>query len=543
MRNGTNPRMNEHSDRIAGDVVNEPVLGETPDAGHDPRQEPAFAVVSRYHPCPRWLALTLIVTAALVFVAWLFLAAAHIDDRYQLDHVSGARMALAQSFDRGTLYPELYDGRTYGGTRFMPLPIVLHGLTARLTGEYLVSGKLLGYAAMLGLLTTMVILLRRSRCPLPYALILAALVLTTSTGSDGSMNMRADVLPLVLQVLAVWIVASTVRPAATVGAAALAALALVSKLTAVWAPVAIVIWLLRRDRKQLAVFSSAYVVISGALLLLFISLSDGRLVENVFGLSTSGITGLRSILLAPYRSMHLLVGEATAAWAMIPLAGLAAWVAIKDRRWSIYQVSLLCATAVLLIVLTDVGTGGNQLIDIVVLTSLVVGEFAAWVRSGVPRIGPAAPVVGTAIGLALLWATFSGFIVTLAPELAATVSAEASFTKAPLSGLATSHTSVLSEDPYVPISLGQVPVVRDPFMLPRLAQQQPDAVPDLVDRIEDQEFDLVILVEPLEPLDRTWWSELDLGTPVARAISRAYSYSGRVQGYHVYEPREEGSLP
>ena len=147
--------MNEHSDRIAGDVVNEPVLGETPDAGHDPRQEHASAVVSRYHPCPRWLALTLIVTAALVFVAWLFLAAAHIDDRYQLDHVSGARMALAQSFDRGTLYPELYDGRTYGGTRFMPLPIVLHGLTARMTGEYLVAGKLLGYAATLGLLATM----------------------------------------------------------------------------------------------------------------------------------------------------------------------------------------------------------------------------------------------------------------------------------------------------------------------------------------------------------------------------------------------------
>jgi hypothetical protein len=165
------------------------------------------------------------------------------------------------------------------------------------------------------------------------------------------------------------------------------------------------------------------------------------------------------------------------------------------------------------------------------------------VRSDVTRVGPAAPLVGTAIGFVLLWATFSGFIVTLAPELEATVSAEASFTNAPLSDLATSRTSILSEDPYVPISLGQVPVVLDPFMLPRLAPRQPDAVPDLIDRIEDQEFDLVILVEPLEPLDRTWWSELDLGLPVVRAISHAYTYSGRLQGYHVYEPREEGSLP
>jgi hypothetical protein len=95
----------------------------------------------------------------------------------------------------------------------------------------------------------------------------------------------------------------------------------------------------------------------------------------------------------------------------------------------------------------------------------------------------------------------------------------------------------------VPISLGQVPVVLDPFMLPRLAERRPQAVPDLIDRIEKQEFDLVILVEPLEPLDRSWWRELDLGLPVVRAISRAYTYTGRVQGYHVYEPRGEGSLP
>jgi hypothetical protein len=526
-----------------GERVNRPVLGEAAGVGHGSKHQPASALAPRYHPFPRWLALASIASATLVFVAWVYLAATHVDDRYRLDHVSGARMALAQSFDHGVLYPELYDGRSYGGTRFMPFPIVLHGLTARLTGDYLVAGKLLGYAAVLSLLMVMVVLLRRLRCPLPFALILAALVLTTATGFAGSMNMRADVLPLLLQVLAVWIVASTTRPAATVAAAALAALALVSKLNAVWAPIAIVIWLLRRDRKQLAVFSSAYVILSGALLLLFIGVSGGRLVENVFGLSVSGITGPRSVLLAPYRLMHLLVGEATPAWAVIPLAGLAAWFAIKDQEVSIYQVSLLCASAVVLLVLTDVGTGGNQLIDLVVLTLLVFGEFAAQVRSGLARIGTAAPVVGTAMGLALLWVTLSGLIVTLAPEVEATVEAEASFTKDPLSGLATSRTSVLSEDPYVPLSLGQVPIVLDPFMLPRLAESRPDAIPDLIGRIEEQEFDLVILVEPLEPIGRSWWSELHLGLPVVRAISRAYMYSGKVQGYHVYEPREGGSEP
>ena len=98
----------------------------------------------------------------------------------------------------------------------------------------------------------MVVLLRKLRCPLPVALILPALVLTTKTGLAATMDMRADALPLLLQVLAVWIVASTARPRSHRGGGCLAALALMAKLSAIWAPIAIVIWLVRRDRKRLA---------------------------------------------------------------------------------------------------------------------------------------------------------------------------------------------------------------------------------------------------------------------------------------------------
>jgi hypothetical protein len=483
----------------------------------------------------------MLAVAGLVFVAWLFLAAAHVDDRYQLDHVSGVRMALAQSFDRGTLYPPLYDGQSYGGTRFMPIPIVLHGSLSLLTDEYLISGKLLSYAAMLALLTTMVILLRKLRCPLPAALILPALVLTTKTGLATSMDMRADVLPLLLQVLAVWIVASTGRRGATVAAAALAAIAFMTKLSAIWAPIAIFIWLVTRDRKRLASFSVAYVVMVGTLTLLFTGLTEGRIMENVFGLSVSGITG-HSLLLAPYRFVHLMVEVATTAWAAVPLVALATWIAMKERRGSIYLVSLYVAFAVLLVVLTDVGTGWNQLIDVVVLSALVIGEFAARVRVGASELdGPPARIVGTAIGLALLWVTLSGLIVTLAPAVKATVAGEVSYRKDPLSGRTSSDPSILSEDPYVPLSLGQVPLVLDPFMLPRLAEKEPEAIPDLIRRIETKEFDIVVLVEPLEPVDRSWWSDLDLGIDVARAISSAYTYAGRAQGYYLYEPRQAGS--
>ena len=138
--------------RHPGDSVSGRVLDETADTV-DGSSQPAQKA-SWHLPSPRWLSWSLLAVAGLVFVAWLFLAAVHVDDRYRLDHVSGVRMALAQYFDRGTLYPPLYDGQFYGGTRFMPIPIVLHGSLAKLTGEYLISGKLLGYAVMLALLAT-----------------------------------------------------------------------------------------------------------------------------------------------------------------------------------------------------------------------------------------------------------------------------------------------------------------------------------------------------------------------------------------------------
>ena len=495
---------------------------------------------SRDRWTPQWLSWALIAAAGLVFLAWLFLAASHVDDRYQLDHVSGARMALAQRFNDGTLYPELYDGRLYGGTRFMPIPIVVHGLVARLTGEYVLSGKLVGYAFMAALAATMFVLLRRLRCPTAFAVALPALVLTTDTGLSGSMNTRADVLPMLLQVIAVAIVASIPRRAPTIAAGALAGLAFMSKLSAVWAPLAIVIWLFARDRKRLPVFAATFAATAGALLALFTVITDGRVLENVFGLSTSGITGLRSILLTPYRFVHLMVDQMTTAWAVIPLVGLAVWMSVGSRAVSIWLVSLLCALAVVLVVLTDVGTGFNQLIDIVVLIAIVIGEFVGRLQDGRAGIERAtAGVLQTGVALALLWVTLSGLAVTFGPDVETTLQGEVSFDREPLAALETSPRSVLSDDPYVPVSLGQVPVVLDAFMLPRLADEHPDAIPDLVERIDAHEFDLIVLVEPLKPVERPWWTEQHFGIDVAQAISRAYTYVGRMQGYHLYVPNAD----
>ena len=96
---------------------------------------------------------------SLALAAWAILAIVHADDRYLVNHVSGAWMALAQYANDGLLYPPLYDGESFGGTRQMPLQILAHAGLARVSGEYLVSGKSLGVRRHAGA--------RRDCCPDP----------------------------------------------------------------------------------------------------------------------------------------------------------------------------------------------------------------------------------------------------------------------------------------------------------------------------------------------------------------------------------------
>jgi hypothetical protein len=483
----------------------------------------------------RFLSAGLLMVAAAILAGWTFLAVAHVGDRYKLDHVSGVRMALAQYFTHGTLYPDLYDGSFYGGTRFMPLPIVLHGTLAELTGEYLVSGKLLAYGVLLALLAVMLGLLRAMRCPLPISLSLVAGVLVTKTGLAAGMNLRADILPLLLQLLAVATVAHTRRPRGTVAAGAFAALALVSKLSAVWAPLAICTWLVIVDRRRLVWFLTAYGLLTGALLGYFGAVTDNRLFENVFGLSTAGMNGIGSLLRGPYVLFHLLVDQATGTWALFPVVAGAAWLAAKRRELSIYLVSLAWCLVVLFVVLSDIGTGWNQLVDLVVLTALVVGELA-----GRLRLDPARRVaIASALALLLVWVNLTGLVVVILPDVRTTLASWRTsqlYSSKPLSGRASPATKLLSEDPYVPVSLGQRPVVLDPFMLQRLGRRDPAAVARLVERIRAREFDLVVLVIPLQPVDSEWWREMHFGTPVVEALADSYVFSGTVDGYHLYRP-------
>jgi hypothetical protein len=405
---------------------------------------------------------------------------------------------------------------------------------SRLTGEYLVSGKLLAVATMIGVSVVMITVLRRNACPMPLAAALVGVVLTTQTGLLAVTGLRGDSLPLLLQMLAVAMAVNSSSRRATWASALFAALAVIAKLHALWAPIAIFVWLWTSDRRRTRLFVIAFLGMTAVFLAILTAVTDGRFIDNVFGLSTAGVTGIAGLVTSPYRLAHLIVAEALGVWLLLPIALVLVGMAARRRSVDPWQISLVAALVILLVVLTDIGTGGNQLLDIVVLSGIVVGCAA----------GHAPPEFGSArlwrmtLSALVVWILVSATAVTVGPAVRDALDAmrdPSRYHPQPLTGIADGTTKLLSEDPYLPVSLGQDPVVLDPFMLPRIGVDNPAAVRALVDRIDAQDFDLIVLVEPLSNTD--WWADYHFGTPVIAAVERSYTFSERRQGYDVYRPR------
>lgn len=495
----------------------------------------------------RLVTVALVAVAASAIAAWLFLAVSHAQDRYGVLHVQGAWMALARYANEGMLYPPLFDGEHYGGTRWMPLPILLNATTARITGEYLMSGKLVGLVLTSGLLVLVFVTLRRFETPTALATALTGTIVATDPGRIAGTTLGGDVLPVVLQVGAMLLATSARGTRSLVVGGGLAGLALASKATGVWAALALVTWLaLDRRWRDLGVFVAAFsatgVLVLGAVELM----TGGRFSENLLVSTFAGVGGGVGPIRAPNQFLYQLANFGPAVWALVPFAVLGVLIAPRVRHISAYHLALGWAFLLLLVTYTDVGSGFNQLLDFTVLTVIAVGHLAG--QLDVSRLHTP---LATILALVVVWGTGTGVVLTLVPDVRATVEGTSlGYPLHPLADRIAPADEILSEDPYVPLSLGRRPVVLDPFMLRRLDRVDPAAVDELIERIEDKEFAFIATIEPLDVNDGVlsatdlgeprandyWWDQFHFGLRVVGAMRRAYVLGGIVDEYYLYRP-------
>jgi hypothetical protein len=481
---------------------------------------------------------------AVAFGSVILVAAAHIDDRYNVNHVSGTWIALADDVRAGTLYRPLFDDGVFGGTWYTPLQFLLQAGAASISGEYIVSGKLLAYVTAAALLGLLFLLLRRVGCSRLVAAALVAAVLVSQAGLFAVTTIRGDTLPLLLQLAAVGLVARSVTRRSLVWAGLLCALAISAKLTAVWAPVALVLWLVVRDRRRLPAFLLSFAISSTAILGAFELASRGRMSETLLAVGGSGNAEASSPLAGLPRLFDFVVTTAGPVWLVFPFIVVGFVRALTERKLTLYQLCLLVALPLLALVLADPGSDFNHIVDLVVVSLLVFGE--EWSRS--ERRGRDGESLRIAMAAALLLGSANAYRQPLQADTAdATKSllgrSSVAYPNEPLRGVVGAGDRILSEDPTIPVLLGRRPDVLDAVSVRRIGLNHPTWLADLVGRLQREQYDRIVLIHPIE--NDLWYRERNFGEPVQAAIRRNYRLIARVRNrpldYWVYGPRSRSS--
>jgi hypothetical protein len=482
-------------------------------------------------------------SGSVVLLSWVVLALVHLADSYGLNHVSSVYSALAVSFHDGRYYPPLADDGHYGGCRYMPLQPFLHATLARVTNDYLISGKLLAWLLTVTLLLELILILRDLGCRPGLSLALASLVLLTRAGYLAATTIRGDLLPVVLQLGALLVVRHWSGWRGLLVAAGLCCLALMAKQTAAWGGAAIILscW---PGRWRLGVLFAVIWLGLFALSMVALHLATHGLMLANFAVGSAGGLSIVGVAMAPLNLLYRLGrGDVTAVF-LVPLAVVGCVVAWRSRQMTVYHRALLLSLPILVVIFADKGSDYNHLLDLVVLAVPVAGCLWGTLPQGAENFS------GARAGLAVVgvWVLFAGWAGVMERPLREIVFHRADlalrYPARPLVGVLPEDGSIFSEDPWVEVSRGRRPVVQDMFALAVMTQKYPDVTAPLIRQLEQGAFQRVVLLRQLDrPNGDDWyeWYGRNLGPVVVRAIANHYELVEQKDGYFVYAPK--GHLP
>lgn len=467
------------------------------------------------------------------------------------DHTSGVWLALADDLTHGDFYRPVFGSLGYGGTRYVPLFFILLaglikcGLMAPLAGAFMTF-------ASLGLLSLGAHrLMRELGATPPLAWIGVGLLPASIALQLLGLATKGD---LLATAFSVWGALAALRWQATkrrrfAGLAGLAfAAALLTKFTAGFAFAATALWLLHRRQPRSAL---SLVLGTGTLtvtLLWFANLaSEGRMAASFAACATGGLDG-RHALLGPWWFLRVVIQDPFA-FAII-VAGCCAAL----RRWrhdGVDWIGLTFATtaAGTVLLFTTPGADSNHLLDLIVAS--IVLAMVEVARRGLP-VTAARLAIGFALAIAATWLPgvpsvrhhlmHSGRPTTA--NLDALVRQVPQLAEGPL----------LSENPLVPLLLGQRPIVLDPFNLRLVARQTPDIHSTFFADLAHHRFATILLMDwsgaPLEAIPEAlaahrslganhFYGEVHFPPGFLEALQTHYRPTAVVHPFVVFEPRRD----
>lgn len=498
-----------------------------------------------------WLAGCLAFASTLLLLSWFW------QGGLPYDSSSGVWATLAHDISQGELYRPVEGPAGYGGTRYMPLFFSIHGALIHAGWPVAGAGMALTLASLGGLLGAAYVFMRRvgatAGFAVPATLVITASISVQLLGISIKGDLLAAALNLVGLVLAVRGMAE--REEGMLRAAGVVlSLAILTKFTEVFGLLTLVVWLGgRKEWRLLAAVLIPAVLVTVTGLSLANWLSGGRMAE-AFAVCATG--GLNLGYAYRFPLWFARVAGEDPFFVAIALAGLALAVRRSHRVGGDLLGWYFAVTAVFTVLMfASPGTDSNHLIDLLVAALAVI---AAEFSSG---------AVGRRTIRAGSWVLVLAIVATWVPGIPSVfhfLQARGRPTQAAVDEIVRrlprgSEKTWLSENPIVPLAVGERPAVLDSFSLRLLASRSSRVRQEFLGGLTRQRYSAVILVDWSGVPQQERWSEIARHTSLGvtqfygevhfpagflETLESGYRLSFVTGPFVVFEPRgRSGSAP
>jgi hypothetical protein len=402
--------------------------------------------------------------------------------------------ALAWTFAHGEFYRPPLGPNGYGGTRYMPLLFMAHGLLIRAHVDPIHAGVALMQGSVIAAAAALFVALRASNVSARLAAPLAATVFGTVIYQQYCTDLDPDYLAAAFAMSAVSFALRSGRHggawwlAAASGAVMAAAL---TKVTALAYAAPIAVWLVSARRPRAAAWfafgtAALFAVAVGVVQIA----SHGHFVESLRATITGGMGSADVWRAAPKFVREIVLDPFVAV--LFALASWRAVASVTKGRPRLAEVYLAGASLVTLVIFASPGTVGNHLVDLQMSSVLVIGIAIADGRLS-PR--PAAAVFGClAVALTAISIPFANI-----PSVIATLRAQGRPSRAAVRAVHAEFlptgTRYLSTDPVIAVLNDERPLLLDAFNLDRFLRERTPAGRDLEQRVRRHDFQVIVVRE------------------------------------------------
>ncbi len=419
-------------------------------------------------------------------------------------NTSGVWTALADDFSRGILYRPVFNEFGYGGTRYMPLYFMLHGWLIQMFGDPVSTGFILTFFSIAILDLGSFLVLRELQVKPQITLPLVLLAHATITFQFTGLEVRGDFLASACNVWGFYFVLRFTKNKNgknIIYSSICFLTAFFIKFTTVFGIVSAFLLLYSRQQSSALLRLIGILTCSACFILAGLYFwSEGKILASFQACALGGYN-FSYAFKTPFWFLWTVVQDPFFLILLL-LTLFTFFRGIKFRKLQPIEI-YFCMTFILSVaIFSSPGTGTNHLIDLIVACSWILGlrftqgNANGWIVKGL--------LAALSLATILVWLPGMPSIKSHIERRERPQIQTVELIQQRLG----SHTkNLLSENPLLPILMGQRPIVMDAFSLRLIAHQSKTIRKDFEEKMRSRFFDAVILLDwsgaPLNELEQS----------------------------------------